>query len=306
MPGHRPSNRIVAVLLAVAAILAACGPGASSPAADGRLRVVTSTTVLADLVANVGGEHVVVDPLVPKGGEVHTFDPTPSDVRRVTDAGLVLVNGLGLDGWLADLVTGSGTEAPVVALGEDLEGVEYLEGAHDEEVNPHLWLNVAYAARYADRIAEQLRLADPSHAADYDAGLASYRTELETLDESIRGSLAAIPSADRTVIAFHDAFPYFAEAYGLRVDGTIVDAPGQDPSAGEISDLIRVVETNGVRVILAEAQFNDDLARTIADETGAVVVSDLLTESTGDPPQDSYVGAMRWNVEQIVAALTGG
>jgi ABC-type Zn uptake system ZnuABC Zn-binding protein ZnuA len=311
--------------LALAGLLvAACGGAGGSAAPSGsadRLQVVTTTTILADLVAQVGGDNVSVTSLVPKGGEVHTFDPTPSDVRRISDADLVVLNGLGLDEWLASLVKDAGTDAPVVELAEDLEGVAYLDGGHgeergagteeasdanaDEEVNPHLWLNAAYAAKYAERIAEALAAADPDHAADYEAGLAGYAKVLADLDARAKDRLGAIPEASRTVISFHDAFPYFAEAYGLTIDGTVVDAPGQDPSASDVSALIRTIKDKGIKAIFAEAQFNDDLVRTIADESGAVVVSDLYTDSVGDPPADTYVGMMEWNIEQVASALSG-
>jgi ABC-type Zn uptake system ZnuABC Zn-binding protein ZnuA len=303
----RTGSRVLAVLL-VAVIVAACGGAGGSPEPPpGTIRVVTTTTILADLAAHVGGSRVVVDSLVPKGGEVHTFDPTPSDVRHIAAADVILLNGLGLDDWLASLVADAGTAAPVVRLGENLPGVDYIAGGIDGTgVNPHVWLNVAYAAKYAARIAEALKAVDAAHAADYDANLAAYVAVLDRLDATARTTLGAIPEADRTVISFHDAFPYFAAAYGLRIDGTIIDAPGQDPSAGQIADLIRVVRADGVRAIFAEAQFNDELARTIADETGAVVVSQLYTDTVGDPPQDTYVGAMTWNLQQVVAALGGG
>ena len=296
---------VPAALLAVVTAIAGCGGAGASPPADAdAVQVVATTTILADLVAQVGGEHVAVNSLVPKGGEVHTFDPTPSDVRRLADADLVVRNGLGLDDWLADLVADAGTGAPLVALAEDLSGVAYIAGDEPgEPVNPHLWLDVEYAAKYAERIAGVLADADPEHAADYEASLAAYATQLAALDAEATQTLGSIPEADRSIIAFHDAFPYFAAAYGLTVDGTIVSAPGQDPSAGDLAGLIRAVEADGVKAILAEAQFNDDLARTIADETGATVVSSLLTDSVGDAPQDTYVEAMRWNVEQVAAAL---
>jgi manganese/iron transport system substrate-binding protein len=296
----------IAGLLAVGS-LAGCSPtGPDGSGTPGTVQVVTTTSILADLVTQVGGAHVSVESLVPRGGEVHTFDPTPSDARRLASADLVFLNGLGLDAWLEQLVEASGTDAPVVALAEQLDGVTYLAGEHEgEAVNPHLWLNVQYAIKYVERIAGQLAQIDPAHAQDYEAALAEYRTQLEALDAKARDRLGAIPDANRTVITFHDAFPYFAAAYGLRIDGTIVDAPGQDPSAGEMAALIRVIREDGVRAILAEAQFNDELARTIAEETGAVVVSELYTGSVGDPPQDTYAGAMTWNVEQIAAALGG-
>jgi ABC-type Zn uptake system ZnuABC Zn-binding protein ZnuA len=303
----RVAHRLLAIALVVAT-LAACGGGAQSDASidPDAVRVIATTTMFADLAAEVGGEHVAVSSLVPKGGEVHTFDPTPSDVRRLNDADLVVRNGLGLDDWLAALVSDSGSSAPVVALAEHLDGVAYLAGDEpNEPVNPHLWLDPQLAARYVDRIGESLAAADPDHAADYAANVAAYQAELQAFDEEAVATFAAIPEADRTVIAFHDAFPYFARRYGLTVDGTIVSAPGQDPSAGDLAALIRVVEQRGVKAILAEAQFNDALARTIAGETGAIVVSGLLTESVGDAPQDTYLGAMRFNVEGIAAALRG-
>ncbi len=300
---------LAAVTLAL--VVAACG--AAAPSDDppvGQLRVVTTTTVLADLVAQVGGSRVQVSSLVPKGGEVHTFDPTPSDVRRVAEAELVVLNGLGLDEWLADLVADAGTTAPVVELGEDLPGVTYLagepeasDGHEGEAVNPHLWLDVTYAAKYVERIGEALAAADPPGAAAYRDGVAAYVATLKDLDAELRTRLDTIPPSDRTVLSFHDAFPYFAAAYGLTIDGTIVDAPGQDPSAAQISELIRVVREKGIRAIFAEAQFSEDLARTIADETGATVVSGLYTDSTGDAPQDTYVGLMRWNVDQVLGVL---
>jgi ABC-type Zn uptake system ZnuABC Zn-binding protein ZnuA len=290
-------------LLIAASLVAACGAPAT-PAASGALDVVTSTSVLADLVAQVGGERVSVTSLVPKGGEVHTFDPTPSDVRRIADADLVVLNGLGLDDWLAGLVEDAGADAPVIRLAEDLEGVDYLDDGAGG-VNPHLWLNVAYAARYAERIAGALADADPGRASDYASGLAAYAKVLGDLDAQAKARLGSVPEGARTVISFHDAFPYFAAAYGLTIDGTVVDAPGQDPSAGDVSALIRAVKERGVRAILAEAQFNDDLVQTIASETGATVVSDLYTDSVGDPPQDTYAGMMAWNIDQVARALAG-
>jgi ABC-type Zn uptake system ZnuABC Zn-binding protein ZnuA len=299
----------VAAMTLLAVVAAACGgPGSvAAPSGGGKvLRVVTTTTILADLVRQVGGDRVTVESLVPKGGEVHTFDPTPSDVRNVAEADLVFVNGLGLDDWLAKLVTNAGADAPVIRLGEGLEGVTYLAGGQGHDaVNPHLWLNVAYAAKYAERIREALVAADPDHAASYEAGGAAYAKVLADLDAKARTTLGAIPAANRTVISFHDAFPYFAAAYGLTVDGTIVDAPGQDPSAAKVAELVTVIKDKGIKAIFAEAQFNEDLVRTIADETGATVVSDLYTDSVGDAPRDTYAGMMAWNIEQVARALTG-
>jgi zinc/manganese transport system substrate-binding protein/manganese/iron transport system substrate-binding protein len=184
--------------------------------------------------------------------------------------------------------------------------VSYLSGGHDgAAANPHLWLNVAYASKYVDRIEAALADADPAGAAAYAEAADAYRARLADLDADIADRIGSLPAADRVVVSFHDAFPYFAAAYGLSVVGTIVDAPGQDPSAGEIADLVATIRSSGAKAIFAEAQFSPRLAETIAGETGAVVVTDLYTDSVGDAPADTYEGMMRSNADRVVEALAG-
>lgn len=293
-------------LLAIVLVVAGCGGRQPSPSAAGqRLTVVTTTTVLADFVQQVGGGRVDVHALVPKGGEVHTFDPAPSDAARLSGARLLVMNGLGLDDWLLPLAQDAGAaDAPVIELAEDLDEVEYLEGGEDEHgFNPHLWLDVSYAQLYVDRIRLKLIEVDPAGQADYDDNADAYDERLSELDGWIRLQFDGVPAEDRRVVSFHDAFPYFAAAYDLEIVGVVVEAPGQEPGAGEVARLVEAIRQAGVPAILAEAQFSDRLAQTIATEAGATVVSELYTDSLGDPPLDSYEAAMRWDVERIVAAL---
>ena len=304
-----PARATVPVLLLVSLLVAACRPAAGStgPTPEpNALRVVATTTVFADLVHQVGGTLVSVESLVPRGGEVHTFDPTPADVMRVTEAQLIVANGLGLDDWLTGLVRDAGTGAPIVKLAENLPGVSYLAGDSGGTANPHLWLNVAYAVKYVDRIEAALATADPADAAAFAANADAYRARLTALDTDIRSRLAALPAADRVVVSFHDAFPYFAAAYGITVVGSIVSSPGQDPSAGQIAALVTKIRDSGARAIFAEAQFSPKLAETIAGETGSTVVTDLYTDSLGDAPVDTYEAMMRSNADRVVEALTGG
>lgn len=254
---------------------------------------------------------------MPKGGEVHTFDPTPADIAMVADAGLIVMNGLGLDEWLGDLATDAGAaNTPVVELAEDLEAVDYLAGeAHEgepeqsgghagEEFNPHLWLNVAYAQKYVAKLTEALKAADPDDATTYDTNAASYQGRLGELDTWARGRIEGIPAENRKIVSFHEAFPYLAAAYGLEIVGVAVEAPGQEPTAGEIAALIDAIRRSGVKAIFSEAQFPSDLVERIAAETGAKVETDLYNDSLGDPPVDTYEGMIRWDIEKIVAALT--
>jgi ABC-type Zn uptake system ZnuABC Zn-binding protein ZnuA len=304
--------------LAMAVLGLAPVAGQTGPVAE-PTNVVATTTVLADLVAQTGGPLVNVTSLVPKGGEVHTFDPSPDDAVALADADLIVMNGLGLDAWLHDLIqAASATEVPVVELATDLEGVTYLasEEEHAEEpepsgevghegeaANPHLWLNVGYAELYVDRIIESLSAVDPAHATEYAASGAAYRDRLVALDGEIRDRMAAIPEDRRKVVSFHEAFPYFAAAYGLEIVGTVLHNPGDEPSAADMAALIDEIRSQGVSAILAETQFPDDLVDTISQETGVSVVRGLYNDTLGDPPVDTYEGMMRSNVELIEEAL---
>lgn len=295
-----------ALLLVTAAALAAsscawtASPGSST--ADARVVVVTTTTVFADLVRQVGGDRVEAFSLVPNGGDVHTFAPRPSDMRRLSSARLVVMNGLGLDDWVGRLIADADATAPIVRLAEDLPGARYLvepSGA----VNPHLWLEVPNAERYVARIADALSAADPGHAGAYHTGAATFAARLAQLDTWIRAQVATIPAPNRRLVAFHDAFPYFADAYGLEVVGTVVAAAGQEPGAGQVTRLIDAIRAAGVRAVFAEAQFNPAIAQAVAADSGARMVTDLYDDTLGPAPADTYEGMMRWDVEKIVEAL---
>jgi ABC-type Zn uptake system ZnuABC Zn-binding protein ZnuA len=292
--------------LAFSLFLAACSTTGASPSpGTTQVEVVVTTTVLGDLAAQVGGSLISVHSLVPKGGDPHTFDPKPSDAAAVANADLALMNGLGLDDWLLPLVQNAGrADLPVAKLAEGQPGVDYIAGDPDEgeQYNPHLWMNVAYARLYVEQIRLKLAEIDPGHATQYDASAAAYDATLATLDRYIRDQLATVPAENRKIVAFHDAFPYFARAYGLEVVGVIVDAPGQDPSAGEIADLIAAIRDAHVKLILAEVQFPDQLVRQIASETDAAVVADLYDDTLTDEIP-TYEQMLRWDVDQIVEGL---
>jgi len=285
-------------------VLGGCTPSASTrtdPSAP--IRVVTTSSVFADLVRNTGGERVAVTSLVPPGADVHTYQAAPDDLRAASNAQLFVMNGLGLDDWLEETLLSASSEAPVLKLAEGIEGVELVPGEQAGEENPHLWMDVSYAELYVARIADALTAADPVHAAEIEAAAAAYRSKLHDLDGWVRDQVETIPSGDRKFVMFHDALPYFARAYGLTIVGVAVEAPGQDPSAGEIAALIDAIRASGAKAIFSEAQFPTALVDQIARETGATVVADLYDDSLGDPPVTSYEAVIRWDVEQLVEAL---
>ncbi|MDP9484091.1 MAG: metal ABC transporter substrate-binding protein [Chloroflexota bacterium] len=265
---------------------------------------MTTTTVFADMIRQVGGPTVAVTSLVPKGGDVHTFEPRPADVQSVAGAQLIVMNGLGLDDWLEKTVTNAAAPGtPLIKLGVDLPGVTLLPGEEPGTQNPHLFMDVMYAEAYVDRIAAALKQVDPADAAAFDSRATAYRTRLDALDASIRARIATIPEANRKVVTFHDAFPYFAREYGITIVGVAVEAPGQDPSAAYTAQLIDAIRAAGVKAIFSEAQFPTKLVDQLAAETGAKVVANLYDDSIGDPPIDSYEAVISWDVDQLVTAL---
>lgn len=288
-------------------ILAGCtgaqGNSPSAPAGGGPLTVVATSTVFADMIRNVGGSNVTVTSLVPKGLDVHTYQVTPADLRAITAADLYVMNGLGLDDWLEKTLQSAGNGAPVVKLGVDLPGVVLLPGETASTENPHLWMNVAYGIEYVKRISAALQAADGAHAPAISAATDVYVAKLTVLDAWVHQQIETIPAANRQFVLFHPALPYFARAYGLTVVGVAVQAPGQDPSAGDIAALIDRIKATGVKAIFSEAQFPTALVDRIAAETGARVVSNLYDDSLGNDPVTSYDALIRWDVQQLVAAL---
>lgn len=305
-----PVLRLGLASLSVVFVVAACTANASTAPsgptpAPGALKVVTTTTVLADMVRQVGGADVDVTSIVPKGAVVETFDPSPRDIAAVSAADLVVMNGVGLDDWLQPVIQATATGVPVVRLAEDLPGVEYVAEGDGEARNPHLWLNVAYAARYAERIGDALATADAAKADRFRAGATEYADRLDRLDQQVHDRVATIPLANRKLVSFHEAFPYFADAYGLEIVGSVVQVPGQDPSAGEVAALVDAIKRSGAKAVFTEAGFNPELSRAIAQEAGVEVESNLYNDSLGDPPADTYEGLIRWDTDRIVAALGG-
>jgi ABC-type Zn uptake system ZnuABC Zn-binding protein ZnuA len=303
----RPTLRLsrdIALLLVAAAMLGACGGASPSVSAGAPLKVVATTTVFADLVKNVGGDLVSVDSLVPAGGDVHTFEPSPSAVTAVAAAKLLFMNGLGLDDWLERVITNAAADGtPLVKLAAGVTGVQLLPGEEPTAPNPHLFMDVVYVQQYVHEIVAALRAADPAHAAAYETQGAAYTQRLQTLDADVRAAIATIPEANRRIVTFHDAFPYYAREYGITIVGVAVKAPGQEPSAADVAALIEAIRAAGVKAIFSEDQFPTKLVDQIAAETGAKVVANLYDDSLGDPPVTSYEAVIRWDTDQLVAAL---
>jgi zinc/manganese transport system substrate-binding protein/manganese/iron transport system substrate-binding protein len=280
------------------------GPGSprtSSPTASaGALKVVTTTTVFADLVGNVGGGRIAVTSIIPSGVGPEDYEPKPDDAKELADARLVVSNGVGLDDFLDRLITSAGDAPPRLVLGEGIPTLTV-----DGELNPHFWLDPTLVKHYyLPAIAAKLTELDPAGKGTYDANAAAYGAQLDALDAELKAMVGEIPVEDRKLVTFHDAFPYFARHFGFETVGVILENPGQEPTAAELAALVETVKAARVKAVFSEAQFSPDLSHTLAQEAGITkVVTTLYTDALGPPPADSYLGLMRWNMDQIVPAL---
>lgn len=290
--------------LAALLILAGCGGGGPSgaPSSSGsKLRAVTTTTVFADIVQNVGGARVQAQSIIPAGVGPEDYEPKPADARLLTDAQLIVSNGFGLDDFLDKLLqSGTGGQTPRLVLGDGIPAIE-VNGAP----NPHFWLDPTLVKQYyVPKIAAELKRLDPSGASTYDANAADYSAKLDALDAELKQMVELIPPDGRKLVTFHDAFPYLARHYGFELIGVILPNVGQEPTAAQLADLVAKVRAAHVTAVFSEAQFSPKLAQTLAQEAGITkVVTTLYNDALGPPPADTYVGMMRYDMQEIVSAL---
>jgi manganese/iron transport system substrate-binding protein len=282
---------LTGLLLATAGLGAACGgKGEQRPPKAGP-KVVTSIELFADLIRQVGGERAQVTALVPAGADPHTYEPVPSKLVDVSEADLVLINGVGLEETLMAPITEMSAGLPVLEAGDHGTG------------NPHLWLNVRYAMHYVEVARDALIQVDPAGEAEYGANAQTYLAELEDLDRQVEQSIASIPAERRTLVTFHDAFPYLADRYGLDLVGVAIRSPGQEPSAGEVADLARKISAENVPAVFKEPQFNARVLELAAKDAGVEVCSLYSDAFQGDV--DSYVKLMQFDASELVRCLGG-
>jgi zinc/manganese transport system substrate-binding protein len=268
--------------------------------AEDRLSAVASFSILGDFVRNVGGDKVVVTSLVGPDGDVHVYTPAPDDARKVASARLVIVNGLGLEGWLPRLLQSSGGKAPVIVASK---GVAPLRAG--SAADPHAWQSVGNAKIYVGNIRDALISVDAADAEIFQFNAARYLSELDALDAEVRADVAKIPPGRRRVISTHDAFGYFAAAYGVNFIAPLGVSTETEPSARDVANIISQVKADSIPAVFLENMTDPRLMRRIASETGAKIggtlFSDALTGEKGDAP--TYIDLVRHNIKALTSAL---
>jgi zinc/manganese transport system substrate-binding protein len=264
------------------------------------LNVVASFSIIGDFVRNVGGDRISVTTLVGPNGDVHVYTPAPADARKIADAKLLVVNGLGLEGWLPRLVQSSGSRAVIVTATDGIQPLRI-----DQAADPHAWQSVVDARIYVANIRDALVTADPADAAAFRANAAGYLAKLDALDREVRSSVAQIPPERRKVISTHNAFGYFAAAYGIEFIAPLGVSTESEASARDLAGIITQIRTQKIPAVFLENISDVRLIRRISAETGARVggtlFSDSLSDEKGDAP--TYIELVRHNIKALTSAL---
>lgn len=294
-------------LALLAALVASARVWAAAPA-DKPVAVAT-ISILADFVRAVAGDALVVESLVHVGGDPHTYEPVPSDARRLARAAIVFRNGLGLERWLDKLIDARGAggpSRPVVTLTDGIESLRVASGSYAGAPDPHAWMDPVLALHYVGAVERSLAAAFPRHAATFAANATRYRAELAALDAEIKATLAAVAPARRQLVTTHDSFRYFSRRYGLTLVASIWGISTEtEPSAQELARIIEAIRSSAVPAVFAETTINPKLMKRIAADAKVKLGAPLYGDSVGAPGSgaDTYVGMMRANARAIARGL---
>lgn len=288
---------MIRLLLIALAMLAAVGPVRAAE----RLNVVASFSILGDFVRNVGGDRVSVTTLVGPDSDAHVYAPTPADAKKIADARLIFVNGLGFEGWLPRLVQSSGSKAKIVTASNGISPLRLGSAA-----DPHAWQSVGNAKVYVANISQALSAADPASAEQFMKNTQAYVEKLDALDREVRDAVAKLPPDRRKVISTHNAFGYFAASYGIEFIAPLGVSTESEPSARDIAKIITQIKAAKIPAVFLENITDPRLMGRIAAETGARVggtlYSDSLTGEKGDSP--TYIAMVRHNIKTLTSALS--
>jgi ABC-type Zn uptake system ZnuABC Zn-binding protein ZnuA len=311
----RAGKRILGLilLLTVGIVASACG-GPVTPQASDRLKVVTTVAPLTNIVRNIGGERIDLQGIVPEGTDSHTFEPAPSDARLLSEADLVLVNGLHLETPTEKLAEqNKKAGATIYRLGDNT--ISEQEWIYDfsfpkesGDPNPHLWMNVAYARKYAELTRDQLAKLDPANKDYYDSNFTRYAAALDELDKGIVEAIKTIPEKNRRLVTYHDSFAYFAPRYGMTVIGAVQPADFKEPSPQDMAAIIDQLKKERVPAIFGSEVYPSKVLDQIGKEADVQFVSTLRDDDLPgdkDSPEHTYIGMMLENVRTMTGVLGG-
>ena len=294
------------LLIAATAFFALALTGPTPAWSAGPIPVVATFSILGDMVERIGGEKVAVTMLVGPNGDAHVYQPIPEDARALSQAEILVVNGLSFEGWLDRLVEASHFAGVRVVASDGIEPIALANHDHHDAFDPHAWQSLANALVYVDNITEALAASDPGNADFYYRNRAAYVAEIEALETEIRSLFAGLPADRRTVVTSHDAFGYFSEAYGLHFIAPHGVSTESEASATDVAALIRQIRQEGIEAVFLEAITDSRLLEQITRETGASIGGTLYSDALSGPdgPASTYLDMMRYNATTLARALS--
>lgn len=297
----------IAPTLLLTLALAACGGDgdAAESESEPQVKAVTTLSVFADLVREIGGDRLEVSSLLPAGADPHTFEPVPRDVQRLTEASIVFANGLDLEpGALRVIEPNLSPGAPLIQLGEEAIKAGIDAPAFDSSgTDPHLWLSVDNAREYARIIRDALGGIDPEGARQYEQNYQRYLAELDELAQYVRDKVSAVPPGQRTLVTTHDGFGHMADYLGFQIAAFVAESPGQDPSPRDIADLTHAISDQAIPAVFTEPQIGagSRLLEQVAADTGVRVCT--LYSGALDSSVPTYIEMMRFNADELLRCL---
>ena len=280
------ATRLRPALLALCTVLALAGVAVPAAAQD-KLKVITTFTIIADMARNVAGDAAVIESITRPGAEIHNYQPGPRDIVKAQDADLVLWNGLNLEQWFEKFFENV-RDVPQVVVSDGIEPMGIAEGPYSGKPNPHAWMSPSTALVYVENIRKALGAVDPANAATYDANAAAYSDQIRALDAPLRARLEQIPEAERWLVTSEGAFSYLARDYGMKELYLWPINADQQGTPQQVRKVIDEVRANGIPVVFSESTISDKPAQQVAKETGAayggVLYVDSLSETDGPVP----------------------
>jgi manganese/zinc/iron transport system substrate-binding protein len=310
---HKNGILRIAVMLVLICSLALVGCGQESATVgtvDGKVRVTATTGMIADLVQNVGGEHVDVQALMGPGVDPHLYKASQGDIAKMEQAQVVFYNGLHLEGKMTEVFEQVGKQKPAIAVTEKIPQEKlHHPPAFDGQADPHVWFDVQLWMFAMERVRDGLIQVDPAHKADYE-NAAAYRKQLEEVDRYAREQIASIPKETRVLVTAHDAFGYFGSAYVLEVQGLQGISTDSEYGLKDVQDLVGQLTERKIKAVFIESSVPKRAIEAVVEGAKAKghevkIGGELFSDAMGDTgtPEGTYVGMVRHNVDVIVAAL---
>lgn len=301
-------KRILPLLFAII-LLASCKD--EKKTTNGKLNVVTTTTMITDLVKNIGGDSLNIQGLMGSGVDPHLYKASEGDVSKLTNADVVFYSGLHLEGKLVDVFEKMGRNTNTIALAEVLDkskliGSEYFASNYD----PHIWFNIQYWKQLTNYLTEQLSQLDPKNAAYFEANKTTYLKELDALETEIKTTIATLPQEKRILVTAHDAFNYFGEAYGFEVVGLQGLSTATEAGVQDVQNLAKLIIDKKVKAIFVESSVPKRtiealqqavLSKGFQVAIGGTLYSDAL--GNAGTTEGTYLGMFRYNINTIVSGL---